>query len=231
MTAIEHVEERIERLKQGFSSPQGWKLVLDDTRDICTWHDTHGIQMKCKHLSLALHDALQDMGAGHTWEQCCQDAITNMSNFKELNHVTSPRAIMTWHMQFRANDECFLNPKFHTRNGEAALPPLLEQNPELKQSLVLQQATSNLDALSAELLLAWLHDIALPALLKERGQELVKPTLAMAESLKDCRLTGCKFLVSNTSRVKSAATWMVTRNLKQGRAEKSLSKGALKMRN
>jgi hypothetical protein len=190
MTAIEYAEERIERLKQGFSSPQGWKLVLDDldARDICTSHDIYGIQMKCKYLSLALRNALRDMGVGHTWEQCCKDAITDISNFEGLNHITSARTIMTWHIQFRASDECFPNPKFHTRYGKAALPPLLEQYPELKQSLV-QYATSNLDVLSAELLLAWLHDTALPALLIERRKELEKPTLSMAELLKECRLT------------------------------------------
>ncbi len=46
------------------------------------------------------------------------------------------------------------------------LPPLLDQNPELKKVL-LQYATANLNELAAELLLAYIHDTARPTLLKE----------------------------------------------------------------
>jgi hypothetical protein len=46
------------------------------------------------------------------------------------------------------------------------LPPLLDRNPELKK-LLLQYATANLNKLTAKLLLGYIHNTALPALLEE----------------------------------------------------------------
>ena len=66
---------------------------------------------------------------------------------------------------FRQNNEWFLNLKLLT-HGKVMLPPLLDQNPELKKVL-LQYATANLNELAAELLLAYIHDTARPTLLKE----------------------------------------------------------------
>jgi hypothetical protein len=79
------------------------------------------------------------------------------------------------------------NPKFHT-HGKAMLPPLLEQNPDLKKSL-LQHATSNLNELTAELLLACLHDAALPALLEQIQAELDCAEHSMCDLLQQHRLT------------------------------------------
>jgi hypothetical protein len=53
-------------------------------------------------------------------------------------------------------------------------PCWLERNPDLKKS-ILQCATSNLNELTAELLLACLHDAALPALLEKFKEELGNP--------------------------------------------------------
>jgi hypothetical protein len=43
----EYVETRIERLKQGFATAQGWKLVVQDfdARDLCTPNDIFIVQM------------------------------------------------------------------------------------------------------------------------------------------------------------------------------------------
>jgi hypothetical protein len=51
------------------------------------------------------------------------------------------------------------------------LPPLLERKTEFKMSFV-QYAMANLIELSAELLLANLHDMALPALLEAFREEI-----------------------------------------------------------
>jgi hypothetical protein len=68
------------------------------------------------------------------------------------------------------------------------LPPLLERNPYLKNSL-LQYATSNLNKLTAELLLAYLHDTVLPALLEEFREELECPKYTMYALLQEHQLT------------------------------------------
>ncbi len=59
----EYVEGRIERLKQGFATAHGWKLVVDDfdAKEICTPNDIFNIQMKCKYVSLALRIAFEEM--------------------------------------------------------------------------------------------------------------------------------------------------------------------------
>ena len=59
----ENVEGRIERLKQGFATAHGWKLVVDDfdAKEICTPNDIFNIQMKCKYVSLALRIAFEEM--------------------------------------------------------------------------------------------------------------------------------------------------------------------------
>jgi hypothetical protein len=68
------------------------------------------------------------------------------------------------------------------------LPPLLDRNPELKR-LLLQYATSNLNELTAELLLAYIHDTVLPALLEEFRAELQCTEYTMFELLKEHWLT------------------------------------------
>ena len=54
------VRKRIQRLRQGHTSCDGWKLTLDDldTKGICTANDIFDIQMKCKYVAIALRLAL-----------------------------------------------------------------------------------------------------------------------------------------------------------------------------
>jgi hypothetical protein len=95
---------------------------------------------------------------------------------KELNrleghqYITSGKTVMNWHHAFRNHNESFINPRFDY-HGKVKLPPLLERNPDFKMAF-LQHATSNLNDLSTELLLAYLHETALPALLEEFREKL-----------------------------------------------------------
>jgi hypothetical protein len=174
-----HVEGRTERLKNGFTSAHGWKTVLDDfdAADICAPNDIFNIQIKCKHVSLALRVAMGDM-PGSTWMDCCADhAVKELERVEGFTHIGHARTAQQWHLSFHQNNESFLNPKFHTR-GKAMLPPLREQNPDLKKS-ILQHATSNLNELTAELLLACLHDAALPVLLEKFQEDFGNPVCTM----------------------------------------------------
>jgi hypothetical protein len=193
----EHVEGRTERLKNGFTSEHGWKTVLDDfdAADICAPNDIFNIQMKCKHVSLALRVTLGDM-PGSTWMDCCDHAVKELERVDGFTHIGHARTVQQWHLSFRQNNESFLNPKFHTR-GKAMLPPLLERNPDLKKS-ILQHATSNLNELTAELLLACLHDVALPALLEKFKEELGNPQHTMHDLFQEHGLS--KLSVSTVCR-------------------------------
>ncbi len=67
-------------------------------------------------------------------------------------------------------------------------PPRVDRNTEVKR-LLLQYETANLNELTSELLLAYIHDTALPALLEEYREELECPEYTMYELLKEHRLT------------------------------------------
>jgi hypothetical protein len=71
---------------------------------------------------------------------------------------------------------------------KTSLPPLLDQNPEVKQS-IMEYAKQTLNDLSAELIYSYLHEVALPALLNDRRAELVNPTLTMEQLLEENQLT------------------------------------------
>jgi hypothetical protein len=149
-----------------------WKTILVDNfdaRDIHTSSDIFCVQMKCKHLNLALRIAMEDT-PGSEWMDCCKQAAKELERVEGHTHIGNAQTVQQWHLVFRQNSESFLNPEFHT-HGKAMLPPLLEQNPDPKK-LLLQHATSNLlNELTAELLPAHLHDIGLPALLEELLEE------------------------------------------------------------
>jgi hypothetical protein len=149
----EYVEVRMERLQQGYTTAHGWKVVLDDldANYICKPSHTFNIQMKCKYASLALHITVEDM-PGSRWMECCEQAVKELGHIEGHNHILNPQTIEQWHLVFHKINKSFLNPKFHT-HGKVMLPLLLERNPDLKRSL-LKYATSNLNELTAELLLA-----------------------------------------------------------------------------
>jgi hypothetical protein len=151
-----YVETRIERWKQGFTMADGLKPVFQDfnARVLCTPNVIFSLQMKCKYVSLPLCIALEDM-PGIRWMQCCEWAIQEFGQVEGHDHIGSPKMAQQWHLTFRQNNESFLNPKFLT-HGKVILPPLLDQNPELK-NMLLQYVTSNLNELTVELLLAYIH--------------------------------------------------------------------------
>ena len=98
----EYVETRIERLKQGFATAHGWKLVVQDfdARDLCTPNDIFTVQMKCKYVSLALRIALEEM-PGIRWMQCCERAIQEFGRVEGHDHIGSPKTVQQWHLTFR----------------------------------------------------------------------------------------------------------------------------------
>mmetsp|Transcript_29437 Transcript_29437/g.53921 ORF Transcript_29437/g.53921 Transcript_29437/m.53921 type:complete len:237 (-) Transcript_29437:190-900(-) len=182
------VRKRIERLRRGHTTVDGWKLTLDDldTRDICSAHDIFNIQMKCKYLSVALRIALDEMPL-LTWRQCCDEAVARVNTWETHKHIKNGETIRIWHHDFRASSECFRNPNVYKRNGKPPLPPMLERNPDFTRSII-GYAKTKLNELSAELLFNYLHTIALPALLLQRQEELADNNFEMTDLLRENRL-------------------------------------------
>jgi hypothetical protein len=79
----------------------------------------------------ALRAALEDVPA-RKWMECCERAVKELGRTEGHDHIRSPRTVQQWHLAFRQNNEAIRNPKFHT-HGKVMLPPLLEQNPDLKK--------------------------------------------------------------------------------------------------
>jgi hypothetical protein len=86
-------------------------------------------------------------------------------------YIVCDRTITRWHLNYRRNYECFPNPNQHRMGGKAMLPRLLEENEDLKEAL-LEYARENISELSAELLYNYLHEQALPTLVKSKQEEL-----------------------------------------------------------
>jgi hypothetical protein len=80
------------------------------------------------------------------------------------------------------NNEAFKNPNRSSKRPD--LPPMLERNPDFKEAIV-TYAKWNLDKLTAEFFLTYVHDIALPELLKERRKELDNPDFTVEDLLKE----------------------------------------------
>jgi DNA-binding transcriptional regulator YhcF (GntR family) len=183
------VRKRIERLRRGHTTVGGWRLTIDDldTRGICSEHDIFNIQMKCKYLSVALGIALDDMPS-RTWRQCCNEAVQRVNKWETHEHIKNGETLRIWHHDFRGSNECFRNPNVYKRNGKPPLPPMLERNPDFTRSVV-RYAKTNLKELSAELLFNYLHEIALPALLLQRREELGDEAYETTDLLRENRLT------------------------------------------
>ncbi len=102
-------------------------------------------------------------------------------------HVKNKETVSRWHLAFRRNNEAFPNP--HVIGMKTSLPPLLDRNPEVKQS-IMEYAKQNLNELSGKIIYSYLHEVALvPALLEERKAELANPRFTMAQLLEEEQVT------------------------------------------
>ena len=65
---------------------------------------------------------------------------------------------------------------------------MLENNPDVKDGL-LKYAKENINDLSAELCLTYLHEVAIPTLVEKRKEELEDDSITVDDILKENRLT------------------------------------------
>ena len=173
------IQQRIDKLTEAFSLPNGWKCVLEDldSTETCSPFQIHNIQIKCRYIVIALRIALRKMGrgaGGATWLDCCQEAMTTVNDFNNTTYIKYHHTIQVWHLLYRRNGECFPNPNTHKKDGKKTLPLILEANPDLKDA-ILYYARDHLHELSTSLLYHYLHEEALPALVEKKKDELANP--------------------------------------------------------
>jgi hypothetical protein len=135
------IRQRIDKLTEAFSLPDGWKCVLEDrdSTQTCSSFQIYSIQIRCRYLAIALRIALKKMGQGPgraTWLECCLEAMNTVNEFNNSTYIKFHGTIRKWHLWFRRNGECFPNPNTHKKDGKKTLPRLLEENPDLKDAIV-----------------------------------------------------------------------------------------------
>jgi hypothetical protein len=121
-----------------------------------------------------------------TWLDCCSEAIDSIYQMNGVAHVKNKETVSRWHLAFHRNNEAFPNP--NVIGTKTSFPPLLDQNPELKLCIV-EYAKQNLNDLTAKIIFSYLHEVAPPALLKERRTELTNPRFKMAQLLEENQVT------------------------------------------
>ena len=135
------IQQRIERLTEAFSTPNGWKSVLEDrdATETCSPFQIYDLQIKCRYTAIALRIALRKMGRGPgraTWSDCCRESIQTVNEFNNTTYIKNQETIQRWHLLYRRNDECFPNPNTYKKDGRKTLPRLLEENPDLQDAIV-----------------------------------------------------------------------------------------------
>jgi hypothetical protein len=147
------IQEQINKLTEGFSTPNGWKCVLEDrdSCNTCSAFQIYNIQIKYWYIAIALRIALRKMGQGAggvTWLECCWEAMQTVNKFNNLTYIRYHQTIQQWHLIYCCNFKCFPNQNTHKKDGKATLPRLLEENPDLKDAII-NYAWDHLHELSA----------------------------------------------------------------------------------
>ena len=158
--------------------------MLDDLDkdNLCTECDIHGIRLRAQYLSCAYRFAIQNM-TKWSWQQCCQAAIDSYNKLSGVAFVKNAETIMEWNMVLRASESaCFANPARMRAGRKPDLPPLLENNPDLKEGL-LSYCKTHLDTLSAESVASYLFQTGLPQLVEQRRHELDNPAFDVQQLL------------------------------------------------
>ena len=132
------------------------------------------IRQKAVFIAHALTLALKHMNMW-TWQQCCKKAVEDL-NAVGMLYATHPETIRKWHSEFRKRGNRFRNPLQHLDNR---VPRLFQHFPDAKESFC-QYADTNLDELSSELMLEYVHETLAPQLLKAVSYtHLTLPTILL----------------------------------------------------
>ena len=172
----------------------GWKRLIED-------QDEHGkcgvkfitnIKMKAKYLYHALAILLdkKETDPSLSWQSICGLAVDKVKDFEGANliendscestyHWVRSRTAMCWFCNFRDNKECFVNVP-HQQS-------LIDKHPDLKIKFT-SFAKANVQGLTGEVLLDYLHNTIIPELIEEEKSETCVE-LTKKELLRKYRLT------------------------------------------
>ena len=158
-------------MKEGYIRYDGWKSMIH-TNESLTPYDIWCIQRKCRYVAAALKIVLTKYPSTFKFIDCCKEAIDLISKVNgEEEERPSVRTIQKWHNEFRVGNESFKVSSKYSRRDR--LPPLLDANPDLKDS-ILTHAKENLGTFSVDMILDFIKTKALPDLLEKRRDEMIR---------------------------------------------------------
>ena len=162
------IDTQIEILKNANASSTGYMGVIitsagtmqapNDNDMILTEHQVWALQQRCQYLAMALQLAKENMNTW-TWERCCRVTIQKLKKHG-LTFATHHDMIGKWYRNFRKHRK-FVIPV----NSKESLPSFLVANPDLAMH-VQKYGRENLSTLSIEMLTEFIHNRALPNLVR-----------------------------------------------------------------
>ena len=162
--ALEAIHNQIQLLCKANETFDGYLQLLEGAGDkeelseLLSVFQKYNIRTKITILILALRSASENMPR-KTWRQCCEEAISNAHTIG-LTSVMNPQTVEVWYRKFR------LSRQLTSGNlpGKHNLPPFLQENKDI--SIKIQQyARENLQQLSVELIMEYMHETILPQMI------------------------------------------------------------------
>ena len=172
----EVIQVQIKKLRTAWLVSDGWRDIVDDgdVHNNMTHHDIFMLVTKAKYLSIFLQLILEKYN--RNLDELAQEAISMVSQFESydyeesiINRTYHYKTILDWYRLFK-KEHVFRNP-YLIRTSRKGLPKMLDANPDLMNAFI-AYGKENLQALSAEMMHTWLHDVAIPELIKQRKREI-----------------------------------------------------------
>ena len=208
----ELMRERQDEMYNGFMTAEGYRDIVHDRdeQNLMSHHEIFIVRQKCKYLYYAIKVALEKMGNGTlNWLQSCEDAIKLVHEKEEIDKddnddgvwkIKCPRTLTRLFLSWRRNGEKLINPHLARYGKKQWEPKIFENYPEFREKIE-KYATENLATLSAENLLSYCFETALPVVLEQRRKEKnVGEEFTLQQFLKEnqlkvlCLTTICKWL-------------------------------------
>jgi hypothetical protein len=163
------ITDRIRVLKSVQQEVDGWKKIVytHDVHDACSPTDVFILRQKSLFLSRAYEVALDKMPFA-TWNECCQQAIDELSVFGFIL-ATNSRTIATWNQSFR-KVALFPHPNPIVASGLSVENQVFAYFPEAKTKLV-AFARENLATLSVDSLHAYIIDELIPFVVSRTAED------------------------------------------------------------
>jgi DNA-binding transcriptional regulator YhcF (GntR family) len=146
---------------------KGYISVLDGGEEIdedtLTERFKHNLRQKCQILTLALQLALEQMN-GWTWTKCCEMSV-KVANRMGISITKNADTVKRWYRHFREKRKFIVSVR-----QKHNLPPFLELNPDVC-SAIKKYACSNLNRLSVEAVVEYIHHTVLPQIARNEMEE------------------------------------------------------------